>query len=136
MHHDDASEAIATFLMFSPLEAFSSASLLVKLLLIIIMGAGLIAIVAAVMRKVSGGPRSALLGIMGQVGLYAGIAGAGYQGTATYLTAQAMHVTRFVVFEPEVIEAVYVLLLGVVVWLIARLGNAGAKRNYSAFRKV
>ena len=46
----------------------------------------------------------------------------------TYIGAQAMHVTRFVIVEPEVIEAVYVLLLGVIVWLIARFGNAGAKR--------
>jgi len=79
MHNDDTREIIGTLLLFSPLEVFSTAMLLVKLLLIIIMAAGLVVIIAAIARKASGGPRSALLGLMGQVGLYAGIAGAAYQ---------------------------------------------------------
>ncbi len=126
--HNDTAEMIGTLMAFSPLGVFADAPLLVKLLMVIIMGAGLIALIATIARRVSGGSRSSLLTLMGQVGLYAGVAGAGYQAMGTYLTVQALHETRFVIYEPEVIEAVYVLLLGVIVYLIARLGNAGAKR--------
>ncbi len=128
MHQDDTAEIIGTLMAFSPLEVFSTALMLVKLMLIIIAVAGLIAVVTALVRRLSGSPRSSLLAVMGQIGLYAGLAGAGYQGMVTFLTAQATHTTRFVIYEPQVIEGAYVLLLGVIVWLVARLGNAGAKR--------
>ncbi len=127
--HDDTAEIIGTLLAFSPLEVFRAASPLVKLAILVIAGAGLIAVIAAIARRVSGGAYSSLLAIMGRAGLYAGVFGAGYTGMTIFMTAQQMHVARFVVYEPEVIEAVYVLLLGVIVWLIARIGNAGTKRR-------
>ncbi len=126
--HDDTAEMIGTLKAFSFLGVYDTATPLVKLMLIIVAGAGVIALITAIMRRLSNGPRSSLLAMMGQIGLYAGLAGAGYTATATYLTAKALHETRFVIYEPEVIEAVCVLLLGVVVYLVARLGNAGAKR--------
>lgn len=126
--HDDTGEMIGTLLMFSPLGAFETAPILVQLLMLLIAVAGVIAVIAAIVRRTSGSPKSSLLKWAGQVGLYAGGAGAGYLGMETWLTAKQMHVTRFVIYEPEVISAVFVLLLGVIVWLIARFGNAGGKR--------
>ena len=125
--HDDTGEMIGTLLTFSPLGVFANATFLVKMVIIVIVGAGLAALIAAVKRRTSGGPPSSFLALMGRVGLYAGIAAAGYTGMTTYMTAQALHVTRFVVYEPEVLEAMYVLVLGVIVWLIARFGNKSSK---------
>jgi hypothetical protein len=116
---------VGTLMAFSPLGVFTEASLLVKLVLVIILGAGVIALVTAIARRMSNGPRSSLLALLGRVGLYTGVGGAGYEAMTTYMTASQMHVTRFVIVEPEVIEAVFVLLSGVIVYVIARLGNAG-----------
>jgi hypothetical protein len=126
--HDDTAEMIGTLKAFSFLGIFETAPVAVKLMLIIIAGAGLVAVIAAIARRLSNGRWSSLLATMGRIGLYAGAAGTGYMAIVTYLTAKALHETRFVIYEPEVIEAVCVLLLGVVVYVIARLGNAGAKR--------
>ncbi len=126
--HSDTGEIIGTLLAFSPLGVFAAAPILVQLILLVVAAAGLIALIAAIARRVSGGPKSSLLKLMGQVGLYAGVGGAGYEGMATWMTVNQMHVTRFVIYEPEVIEAVFILLLGILVWLIARFGNAGGKR--------
>lgn len=126
--HDDTNEIIGTLLAFSPWGVFTAAPILIQLVILVIVCAGAVAIVAAIARKASGGAKSGLLTVAGQVGLYAGVGGAGYLGMETWLTAQQMHVTRFVIYEPEVISAVFVLLLGLVVWLIARFGNAGGKR--------
>ena len=128
MHHDDTAEMIGTLKAFSPMGVFADAEPLVKLAMIVIAAAGLVALIAAIARRMSGGSRSGLLVLAGQIGLYAGIAGAGYQAMTTFMTARALHETRFVVYEPEVIEAVFVLLLGMIVYGIARFGNAGAKR--------
>ena len=128
MHHDDTAEMIGTLMTFSPLGVFDNASFLLKLVLIVILGAGVAALIAAIVQRRSTGPRSKFLALVGRVGLYAGVGGAAYAAVNTFFTALAMHVTRFVIYEPEVIEAVYVLLLGVIVYLVARFGNAGGKR--------
>jgi hypothetical protein len=128
LQHDDTAEMIGTLLSFSPMGVFETAPMLVKFMLIIIGVAGIVAVIAAVFRRVSNGPKSTLLPLAGQVGLYAGLAGAGYQATMTGIAVKATHVTRFVIYEPQVIETVFVLLAGVIVYLIARFGNAGAKR--------
>jgi hypothetical protein len=129
VHHDDTAEMIGTLMTFSPMGVFATASMLIKLAIIVILAAGVVALIAAIARRLSGGPRSGLLALAGQIGLYAGLAGAGYIGMTAFMAAQQTHMTRFVVYEPDAIEAVFVLGLGVIVYLIARAGNAGAKRT-------
>lgn len=127
--HDDTGEMIGTMLTFSPVGVFENATFLVKLVFLVILLSGLAAIVAAIQRRMSAGARSSFLALSGRIGLYAGVGGAAYTAMTTFMTAQAMHVTRFVIYEPEVLEAVYVLILGLLVYAVARYGNAGAKRS-------
>ncbi len=125
---NDGNEMMGTALTFTPWGLFAEASPLMKVVMLVVVAAGVVAAVAAIARKSSGGPRSSLLALAGQVGLYGGVGGGGYEAMTAWMTANQMHITRFAVIEPDIIEAVFVLLLGLIVWLIARYGNAGGKR--------
>ncbi|MGN6208127.1 hypothetical protein [Asticcacaulis sp.] len=119
---------IRTLMMAWPWDVFGGLTIVVKFLVMIMLAAGAIAVIAAFMRKLGGGPRSGLLTAMGIVGLAAGLLGAAYNGLNSYIAYQMVKPVRFIVVFPSVIEAAYVLILGLIIWGISQWGNAGSKR--------
>ncbi len=65
---------------------------------------------------------------MGIAALVAGLLGAAYNGLNSYIAYQMVKPVRLIVVFPSIIEVVYVLMLGVIIWSIALWGNAGARR--------
>ncbi|WP_443750555.1 hypothetical protein [Asticcacaulis solisilvae] len=86
------------------------------------------AVALAVLRLASGGKPSAALATVGAIGLVAGCLGAVWDGLNAWLAAQSAHITDILVVLPEIVEVGYALLFGVLVWLVARIGNAGKRR--------
>ncbi len=119
---------IRTLMMAVPWDVFGGLTIVVKFLVMIMLAAGTVAVITAVMRKLSGGPRSGLLTAMGIVALVAGLLGAAYNGLNSYIAYQMMKPVRLIVVFPSIIEVVYVLLLALIIWGIVLWGNAGARR--------
>jgi hypothetical protein len=80
------------------------------------------------LRKTSSGRHSGLLSGVGMTGLLFGILGALYTGAISYVAAKASDTTNLLILLPSIIEVVYAFLCGLIAWLIATWGNAGAKR--------
>ncbi len=119
---------IRTLMMAWPWDVFGGLTIVVKFLVMIMLAAGIIVVITAVMRKLGGGPRSGLLAAMGIVALVAGLLGAAYNGLNSYIAYQMVKPVRFIVVFPSVIEAAYVLILGLIIWAVAAWGNTGARR--------
>ena len=128
MQSNDTAAIINTLATATPMNVIGGMVSLTKVMTILAIGAGIVALILAVMRRMSGGQRSSLLNALGWGGLGAGIAGAAYSALNTYIAANAMHEYRFVILLPSVIEAAYALIIGVIACGIATWGNAGARR--------
>ncbi len=128
--HDDTAEILRTLkvALQNPLLVFDTMPLITKLGFLIALACGLVVIILAILRRSQGGPPSGTLSTFALIAVLACLAGAAYRGLITYIGVQALHVTRLVVFLPDLIEIAYILVLALVVWLIAQFGNAGAKR--------
>ena len=128
--HSETAEIIDTLKAFSVTDAVANQPIPLEVMVVTIFGTGVIAAVAAVVRKASNGPRSSLLAMMGSIGLYAGLAtglyGAVIIGTAMMDTHT--RVTQFALYGPEALDIAAILLSGAIVYLIARIGNAGARK--------
>ncbi len=131
MQNNDNAEIIGTLKMVlsHPVSIFMNMSLLCQMLAFVAVACILAGLVLAILRRINAGPRSGLLAAIGIIGLVAGLLGAAYGGLTTYMAVQAMHVTRLVVYLPSLIEIGYCLVLGVLAWLVAQAGNAGARRG-------
>ena len=120
---------IGTLMRATPWDLFMMASIVVKLMVLIILAAGFLAVILAVLRKLNGGARSGLLSALGIIAVVAGLLGVAYTVLTNFMAYQAMRPTHLGVLLPSLIEVVYVLLLAVIIWSIARWGNAGARRQ-------
>lgn len=125
MTTDDTSMIIETLKSATPWAVFGGMTIVTKLCTAIALIAGVVAIIAAVMR--AGGPKSGLLTALGWIALGFGLLGALYSGFNTYVAAQMTNTTRLVILLPSIVEAVYCFLAGVIVWFIAA-GNGARKR--------
>ncbi len=125
---DDSQEIINTLRGFSIWGMYRNAAPLDQLLMTGMVLVGAVVIVAALIRRFGNGARSGLLSTLGLAALLAGLLGAAYEGWMILATARMMHVTRFVIVLPSVIETACVFGLGLIVWFIAALGNAGARQ--------
>ncbi len=118
---------IGTLMRATPWDIFMMASIVVKLLILIMIATGLLAVILAILRKLNGGARSGLLSTLGIIAVVAGLLGVAYTGLTNFMAYQA-HPTHWGVLLPSLIEVVYVLILAVIIWSIAQWGNAGARR--------
>jgi hypothetical protein len=119
---------IRTLMMATPWDVFGGLTIVVKLMVNIMLAAGIGAVIAALIRKANNGPRSGFLAFMGITALVAGLLGAAYNGLNSYIAYQMVKPVHLIVVFPSIIEVVYVLMLGVIIWSIALWGNAGARR--------
>lgn len=126
MAGDDTQIIWNTLRAATPWDVFMAAGSTIKLCMTVSLLAFVAALVLAMVRRTTGARRFGALDVIGIVGLVAGIAGAAYTALITWFVAQYSEVTHFAVILPEVVEAAYALLYGVLVWLVARIGNAGA----------
>ena len=129
MQSNETAAIIHTLATATPMNVIGGMVSLTKVMTLLAIGAGIVALILAIMRRMSAGQRSSLLNTLGWVGLGAGIAGAAYTALNTYIAANAVHEYRFVILLPEFVEAGYSLIIGLIVWGIALWGNAGARRG-------
>ncbi|HTM83021.1 hypothetical protein [Asticcacaulis sp.] len=119
---------MGTLAYATPGNVFISASIVVKLLVMIMMATGLVVLITAVIRKLTSGAHSGLLSTLGGVAVVAGLLSVAYTGLTSFMAYQRVHATHLGVLLPSLIEVIYVLMLGVIIWSIALWGNAGARR--------
>ncbi len=124
MQSNETAAIINTLSTATPMNVIGGMVSLTKVMTLLALGVGIVAVILAIMRKTSAGPRSSLLNALGWVGLGAGIAGAAYAALNTYIAANAMHEYRFVILLPSFIEAAYALVIGLIALAIATWGNA------------
>ena len=117
---------LGTLAYATPWNMFLAASIVVKLMVLIMIVAGLVVAIAALVRKLGGGNRSPLLSVMSIVALVAGGLAVVYTGCINFIIYQEMRPTHLGVLLPSLIEIVYVLILAIIIWSIAEWGNAGA----------
>lgn len=131
MTQNDTPEIIQTFkvLLADPVSTFMDMTVICKLTAFVALVCLAIAVVTAVISRLSNAPRSGFLATVGMIGLVSGLLGAAYGGFTTYVAVQAMHVTRLVVYLPSLIEVGVCAGIGLLAWLVAQMGNAGAKRR-------
>ncbi len=129
MAEDGTQIILNTLSAATPWDVYTTALSLTKLGMTVSLLALVVALVLAIVRRGTGGRRSGVLDVTGVVGLVAGVAGAAYTALVSWTTAQHFHVTSVYVVLPAIITAVYAVGLGILVWLVARIGNAGAKRG-------
>lgn len=130
MAQDDTAEIIGTFqsALTHPVDIFLNMSPVTKIAVFMALACLVIGSVVAVISRLNNARRSGLLTALGVVGLVFGLLGAAYGGLTTYIGVQEMHVTRVVIYLPELIEIGLCVIIGLLAWLVAQLGNAGAKR--------
>ena len=128
MQTNDTAMIINTLAMATPMNVIGGMVSLTRVMTLLAIGAGIVALVLAVIRRLSAGQRSSFLNTLGWVGLGAGIAGAAYTALNTFIAANALHQYRFVILLPSLVEAAYALIIGLIVFAVAAVGNAGAKR--------
>jgi len=128
MARDDTHILLNTLSAAKPWDVYMGAVSITKLSMTISLLALAVALILAAVRMTSGGKRSGALDVTGVVGLVAGVAGAAYTGLISWVAAQHAHVHNVYVVLPSIIEAAYAFLFGLLVWLVARIGNAGARR--------
>jgi hypothetical protein len=116
------------FRQATPWAVFNFAMFVVKLTATLTALVGAVVIVGATVRKVTGGTHSGLLAGLGWIALGLGVFGAGYCLLSLYITC-ANAPRPFILMLPSIIEAGYAFLFGLIVWLIAGVGNAGARRQ-------
>lgn len=113
--------------LVNPDYIFSGTSWVPRLCLILFLVAGAIGLVIVVVRRASGGQRSGFLAFIGRVAPWLGIASAAYGLFNLYMGIQQDGALT----EPQLytvsLDLFYSLVPALVVWLIARFGNAGAK---------
>jgi hypothetical protein len=120
--------AMLTEVLLQPMLVFNGMTIVTKLCLLIIIAAGAIALVTAVLRRVSGGRRSGLLTVLSWIAIVFGILGALYGAMNIYIGIQAVGKANLAVVAPGLIEIIYTLVPALIVRLIASIGNAGAKK--------
>ena len=128
MTTNDTDALIRTLGQATPWDVYANLSSTLKIAASIALLAAAAALVMALIRMMSGGRQSGFLGALGVIGLVVGIIGALYGATNSYIAAQVTH-PRLLVLLPSIIECAYVLLFGLLAWLIAKVGNAGARRS-------
>ncbi len=131
MQQDDTHEILATIKagLMNPLAVLMTTPLLTRLMAFIALICLAIVVIVAILRKLNNGPRSGLLATLGWVALLSSLAGTAYEGLMIYVGVQATHTTRMAVVMPNLIEGCEVLLIGIVAFVVAGLGNAGARRG-------
>ena len=67
--------------------------------------------------------------VFGYIGLSLGLLGTLYIGLTILTAMQTVNEMRLVMILPALLEAATVLGMGLVVWLIAFAGNAGARKS-------
>ena len=117
-----------TLMMATPFEVFMYASIVVKLMVLIMLVAGAAAVIAAIARRATNGPRSGLLGVCRMIAFGAAGLAVLYTAMISWMAAQAVHLTRIELLYPEIITVGYVVVLALIVHAIAAFGNAGARR--------
>lgn len=126
----DNTQAIINTLQYAtPWDVFINAAPISKLTMLISLIAVGAALALGIMRQASKGRHSGLLSGLGMTGMLFGILGALYTGLMSYMGLKATHTTNLIVVLPAAVEAAYAFLFGLLAWLIAAWGNAGAKRR-------
>lgn len=119
---------LGTLAYATPWNVFLGASVVVKLLVLIMLAVGFLAVILAALRKLNGGARSGLLSTLGIIAVVAGLLGVAYTGLTNFMAYQATRPTHLGILLPSLIEIVYVLILAAIIWSVARWGNSGARR--------
>lgn len=104
----------------NPVDVFMGLNALTKLAVLVILVMGIVAIIVALTRR---GGRSGLLSFIGVAapGLAALIVL--YNGLRSFTAYKAVHATHIAIVFPTIIECGQVLILGIIVGLIAMIGN-------------
>ena len=126
MTDNETSMIVNTLAMAKPVDVFLGLTLVTKALATVALLAGGLALVLALIRVVSQGRRSGALATTGLVGLISAALGAAYPGLNSAVAFFVVRPTHLLVLLPSAVEVTYVLILGLIVWVIAKLGNAGA----------
>ncbi len=105
----------------NPFDVFMGLNALTKLAVLVILVMGIVAIIVALTRR--GGDRNGLLSFIGVAapGLAALIVL--YNGLRSFAAYKTIHATHIAIVFPTVIECGQVLILGIIVGLIAMVGN-------------
>ncbi len=131
MAQDDSAIIAETFkwALAHPGAVFTNMGIVGKLTVMIAVICLIIGAVTAVISRLRNAPRSGFLSVLGVIGLVSGLLGAAYGGLTTFLAVQQLHVTRVAIYLPSLIEIGFCALVGLLAWLVAQMGNAGAKRQ-------
>ena len=131
MQQDDTHEILATIkaAAMNPLAVLMTTPLLTRLMAFIALICLAIIVIVAILRRMNNSPRSGLLVALGWVALLSSLAGTAYEGLMIYVGVQATHTTHLAVIMPGLIEGCEVLLIGIIAWIVAGMGNAGARRS-------
>jgi hypothetical protein len=113
----------------TPVELFMESNIILKLIMILVMFNGFVALILAILRHATKGPRSGILTGLGAGALIFATLGAAYNGYFVYVTAKQLKISNLAIIAPSVAESLLCFGLGVIVMLIAVIGNWGAPKG-------
>lgn len=125
---DDTAAIVATLQAYNPIAMFAEADLPVQVVGIALVKIAAVTAFMAIVRTILRTPRSTAIGVFGYIGLGLGLLGALYVGLTIRTALQSRGETRIVIVLPLLLEAATLLAMGLIVWLIAFAGNAGARK--------
>lgn len=125
---EDTAAIMATLQAYNPVEVIAYATLTIKMVAIALVKVAAVTLLMAIVRMVLRSAKSAGLRIFGYIGLGLGALGALYSLVNTGIAMKNSGVTRLAIILPSLLEALTLLAMGLIVWLIALAGNAGARK--------
>lgn len=124
MTHSNSEIFFNTLATANPWDVFLSANLIVQLIVVLLVVLGVVGLILAVIRLSSPGKaRNGLLAVIAWIAPALALLGALYDGFRSYMGYSLSHATHIYVLFPTIIEAVMVLILGLIVGLIATICN-------------
>lgn len=105
----------------NPLDVFMGLNVLTKLAVLVIVIMGIVAVIVALTRR--GGARNGLLSFIAVAAPGLAALAVLYNGLRSFTAYKAIHATHIAVVFPTIIECGQVLILGLIVGLVAMMGN-------------
>ncbi|ESQ76792.1 hypothetical protein [Asticcacaulis sp. AC402] len=113
----------------SPWEVFLDMTLVAKVSTMMVVIAGIASVIIAVTLKGRTKAKSLLLTVMGYGALGWAVYGGLYEATNTYIGAQKTQTTSWITLLPSFVEIAYLLLMGMIVWIITAMGHDRAPKT-------
>lgn len=129
MTTDDAAAILATLQTYGPIAMFFEAALPVQIICLALVKFAAVTAFMVIIRMILRTPKSMVIRVFGYIGLSLGLLGTLYIGLTILTAMQTVNEMRLVMILPALLEAATVLGMGLVVWLIAFAGNAGARKS-------